>query len=91
MGYVTRARGVIAIEPPLRWAQIKDSPFLPGPADHLDVVLVLEEEATETDDGVQFVRRAVGVRQRYGSTNLYLSHFVTCPAAKQHRRKRAAS
>jgi hypothetical protein len=68
MGYVTHALGTITIEPPLRWAQIKDSPFLPaGPtaSEALDVALVLEEEMTETEDGAQVVRRAVGVQQRY--------------------------
>lgn len=54
MGYNTRYTGAIGIEPPLTWAQIKDSPYLPESAEKNfpDVKLRVIETTTETEDGV---------------------------------------
>lgn len=53
MGYNTRYTGAIGIEPPLTWAEIKDSPYLPETAEDTwpDVKLRVIEQTTETDEG----------------------------------------
>lgn len=53
MGYNTRYTGAIGIEPPLTWAEIKDSPYLPETAKDTwpDVKLRVIEQTTETDEG----------------------------------------
>lgn len=63
MGYTTRVTGEFAIEPPLTWKEIKESPFQPratGPtrygAPDIDLVLRVEETTVDTDDG-EMVRR----------------------------------
>jgi hypothetical protein len=59
MGYYTRVTGELRIEPPLTWAEFKDSPFLQGgPNDDTDynVCLKTTEETVDTDDG-QLVRK----------------------------------
>ena len=68
MGYYTRVTGELRIEPPLTWAEFKDSPFLQGgPNDDTDynVCLKTTEETVDTDDG-QLVRdgRAVKIEPR---------------------------
>lgn len=68
MGYITHANGQIDIAPPLSWAQIKDSEWMPdGPhADETgDIKLVITEAEVDTADGPLFVRQAVGVIQRH--------------------------
>lgn len=52
MGYNTRYTGAIGIEPPLTWAEIKDSPYLPETAEDTwpDVKLRVIEQTTETDE-----------------------------------------
>jgi hypothetical protein len=49
MGYNTSVTGEIDIEPPLTWAEFKNSPFADG--DELDVKLRIETETVDTDDG----------------------------------------
>ena len=59
MGYYTSVDGEIRIQPPLTWAEIKDSPFLPGsPNDNTnyDVRLRADEDTVDTDEG-QLVRK----------------------------------
>lgn len=63
MGYYTSVDGEIRIQPPLTWAEIKDSPFLPGsPNDktEYDVRLRADEETIDTDEG-QLVRKTCSV------------------------------
>jgi len=68
MGYITHVTGEFAIEPPLTWNEIKASPFT-SPSCHdrnvrlhratnheYDLVLRVEEESVDTDDG-EMVRR----------------------------------
>lgn len=54
MGYDSRVRGIIAIDPPLTWAEIDGSPFLPDKAwmQDLAVKLHVTEEPVTTADGV---------------------------------------
>jgi hypothetical protein len=53
--HLTKVGGEIRIDPPLTWAEVKDSPFNPAnPSwndEALDVKLHIEEETVETDDG----------------------------------------
>lgn len=68
MGYITSARGQIAITPPLTWGQIRESDFLPhdlGGKDQLDVALVVDESTDDCDEGTLTVRIAVAVEARY--------------------------
>lgn len=60
MGYSTRYDGAISITPPLTWAEIKNSPYLPDKArgKGLDVKLRVIEENVETDDGTLTRRSA---------------------------------
>jgi hypothetical protein len=53
MGYNTYFTGQIRIEPPLSWAEIRDSEFLPDRAwdNGFTVKLNVVEETVETDDG----------------------------------------
>jgi hypothetical protein len=58
MGYNTFFTGEIRIDPPLSWAEIRGSDFLPEVAwdNDLAVKLRVQDETTETDDGT-LVRR----------------------------------
>jgi hypothetical protein len=60
MGYNTSYKGAIQIEPPLTWAEIKDSPYLPDAAWNkgLDVKLNVVEEIVDTDEGTLTRRSA---------------------------------
>ena len=53
MGYNTRYTEAIGIEPPLTWAEIENSPYLPETAKDTwpDVKLRVIEQTTETDEG----------------------------------------
>lgn len=59
MGYNTSVSGEIRIEPPLTWAEIKDSPFLASYG--LDVTLRVEEETVDTPDGTLTRRTATAL------------------------------
>jgi hypothetical protein len=64
MGYTTHVTGEFAIEPPLTWNEFKDSPFSPyAPAgdDRLELVLRVNEEVVQTDDGPLMKRTAVAL------------------------------
>lgn len=54
MSYTTHVTGEFTIEPPLTWNEIKDSPFSPFPPagdDRLELVLRVDEESVQTDEG----------------------------------------
>lgn len=64
MGYYTQVSGEIMIEPPLKWAEFKDSPFYSNdpPYDvQRDVVYRVREEEIETDEGPLTRREADAV------------------------------
>ncbi|MFI7315189.1 DUF6205 family protein [Streptomyces hygroscopicus] len=61
MGYTTGVTGEFTITPPLTWNEIKNSPFSPYPPagdDRLELVLRVDEENIETDDGPLIRRTA---------------------------------
>jgi hypothetical protein len=63
MGYETRVTGMINIEPPLPYGQIKASPFR---VHNRDTVLAFEEDhrVEDTDEGTLSKVTAVGIRAR---------------------------
>lgn len=65
MGYVTYARGEIAIVPPLKPREMDGSPFMPDNAREYrtprDVMFRIEIEEIPTDDGILFKRHGVAV------------------------------
>lgn len=63
MGYYTRFDGEIGIEPPLTWAEIRDSEWLPVNAidKNHSVKLRVEETTVETDEGTMTRRSASAV------------------------------
>jgi Family of unknown function (DUF6205) len=66
MGYNTQFTGSIGIEPPLTWADIKDSPFLPANARRhgtqgRDLMFMIDTTDRETPEGVLSVRCAVAL------------------------------
>lgn len=66
MGYNTRFTGEITINPPLAWADIKDSPFMPANARRRgdqgrDLMFRIETDERETPEGVLSVRCAVAL------------------------------
>lgn len=65
MGYSTYARGVITIVPPIPYAGIKDSPFLPDGDENTDLKFVLAKQEQHTPDGILTIIVATGVEQRY--------------------------
>lgn len=61
MGYITHVRGEFGITPPLTWNEFKDSPFSPFPPAgdaRIELVLRVDEETIETDDGPLLRRTA---------------------------------
>lgn len=64
MGYTTRFMGEIAITPPIPWASIKGSPFMPEAAASRpgkDVKFRIESFERETPEGSLLVRRAIAL------------------------------
>lgn len=62
MGYTTSLSGELRIDPPLRWAEYKDSPWLGGDrarSNHKGLCLLQDKETVETDDG-PLERRTAG-------------------------------
>jgi hypothetical protein len=55
MGYYSHCRGEIVFEPPLSWAQVKDSKFL-NPTLFYDIEIEVEEQSHDTEDGVTISR-----------------------------------
>jgi hypothetical protein len=56
MSYTTHVRGKFAITPPLTWPEIKDSPLASDDWRASDLVLRIDEETVDTEDG-QLLRR----------------------------------
>jgi len=63
MGYYTRVTGEIRIDPPLPWAKIGGSKFLPDKAWHAElcVKLRVDVEEVDTDEGTLTRRTATAV------------------------------
>jgi hypothetical protein len=63
MGYYTSFSGEISIEPPLTWAEIRNSEWLPDIAINKNhsVKLRIEETTVETDEGTMTRRSALAV------------------------------
>jgi hypothetical protein len=55
MGYYSQCRGEITFNPPLTWAEIKDSKFL-NPTLFYDIEIEVEEQSRDTEDGVVLSR-----------------------------------
>jgi hypothetical protein len=51
MGYLSSVTGEVAITPPLSAVEVRESPFRPDVEERKDVVLRVEQEVIETDDG----------------------------------------
>jgi hypothetical protein len=73
MSYATRVRGAFEIEPPIRWSEIKDSPFKfhhassPGEiatwrAPGIDLDLMVDTREQDHEDGESIIRTYAGVR-----------------------------
>jgi hypothetical protein len=63
MGYCSTVTGRIAIRPPLTWAKVRDSKFLPDRAKTGNVAVryEIEEHVEETDEGTVNRKQAVAV------------------------------
>lgn len=62
MGYYTTYTGEITITPPLTWAEIKDSPFLPNDAFNIrDLKFEVTREDRDTAEGTLIRREAIAV------------------------------
>lgn len=64
MSYNTQFVGEITIRPPLLWAEIQDSPFLPEKAqgrDGRDLMFRINEDTVDTREGTLIRRSAVAV------------------------------
>lgn len=66
MSYYTHVTGEFAIDPPLTWAEIKNSPFERASrpaylAEGIDLLLRVEETSSETDEGTLTQRSGVAL------------------------------
>lgn len=59
MGYYTTVSGEIRIEPPIPWAEIRSSQFVPG--GEFEAVLVVEETSEDTPEGTLVRKQAVAI------------------------------
>lgn len=80
MGYTTHVTGEFAIEPPLTWNEIKDSPFEPvGRGQYcaldIDLVLRVEETSVDTDEGTLVRRSGTALVMR--ELDEYRAHNLT--------------
>ncbi|MYR60041.1 hypothetical protein GTY54_28690 [Streptomyces sp. SID625] len=69
MGYTTHVRGEFAIEPPLTWTEIKDSPFEAVSthaylAHDIDLSLRVAETSIDTDEGALLRRTGTALVMR---------------------------
>ena len=67
MGYTTYVTGEFAITPPLTWPEFKDSQFAEHNIDsptEPDLVLRVDEQVADTDDGQLIRRTAVALAMR---------------------------
>ncbi len=69
MGYITRAEGIIRIVPPVKWNEVKNSPYLPqgyrSADDKLDLAFVINESQRDTPEGLLLAREVVGIKPRW--------------------------
>lgn len=67
MGYLTHFSGELRIDPPLTWAEIRDSQFTPERAEsaRLDVKIRIDEIDVDTDEGVMTRRIGVALAPTY--------------------------
>ncbi|MFJ2110608.1 DUF6205 family protein [Streptomyces sp. NPDC087850] len=66
MGYKTHVTGELAINPPLTWAEIKNSIFDPADlSDSQNVMLAITEERVDTDEGVLIRRTGTAIVSRW--------------------------
>lgn len=77
MGYGTKIRGRLTINPPLPWSAVKDSRFLPDemlPSNsrgNCDLELII----AELPQGDAFLRVATGLRDRFGGESFSRHHL----------------
>ena len=67
MGYTTHVTGAFAIEPPLTWNEFKDSEFAPHNVQgswEQSLILCVDEETVDTDDGPLLRRTAKSLAMR---------------------------
>lgn len=82
MSYDTNITGEIEIDPPLEWKHVRESVFLPSNArtgsrqSGRDVMLRIEQETRETDEGTLTVNRAVAVLATYAGYSGYEGKLV---------------
>lgn len=60
MGYTTRVTGEFQITPPLKWPEIKDTPYISDDWRDSDLVLRVDDQLIDTDDG-PLIRRTASV------------------------------
>lgn len=82
MSYETNITGEITIHPPLEWKHVRESVFLPSNTrtgsrqSGRDVMLRIEQETRETDEGTLTVNRAVAVLATYAGYSGYEGKMV---------------
>lgn len=67
MSYTTHVRGEFAIEPPLAWSEFNESKFAPDNVENSytpSLILRVNEERVDTEDGVFFRRTATALVMR---------------------------
>lgn len=64
MGYNTRVRGQFSITPPLTWPEFHNSPFASDDWRDADLVLHVDEETVNSDDGLLIRRTASALVMR---------------------------
>jgi hypothetical protein len=74
MSYITHVAGEFTITPPLTWPEFHDSPFASDDWRDTDLVLRVDEEQVNTDDGLLIRRTASALVMReideYNARNL---------------------
>ena len=70
MGYYSRISGEISVHPPLRWSEVKDTPFISQSRSRL-LRIRIEEETQPVDDGEIITRRGVCIEDDIGDSAKY--------------------
>lgn len=78
MSYTATVAGYLTIEPPLKWLEIRESRFLAenqnAPKDDTDVVLHLERNEVETEEGISTIitsAMAIPCRSSFDCRNMH--------------------
>jgi hypothetical protein len=66
MGYYTHVAGLIDINPPIPWAEFKDSPFYRPNGQDRNVYLGVVETTVDTSEGTLTRREAVAIEPTWG-------------------------